>query len=181
MASTDLKLQECGSLSKPGPIGRLVRLVFGALSLYYIFGLWTIRQDVLTGNGDVQPLIWNGILPALLLISYVVNIGFSRAWKKWPAIIALSIMLGAGVFGFMQSGHVETMILAKAIWSVELFTFAHLGLSFVLAALLATPGCEMRAAFHLFSKITGKPTKEHHCPVDPLNSLDKWEHARANK
>jgi hypothetical protein len=181
MASTDLNLLECGSLPKPGIIGRLMRFILGGLSLYYVYGLWVVRLDLLTGAGGIKPLIWNGILPALLLISYVINIGFSRAWKKWPAIIAFIIMLGAGVFGLMQSGNLETVTLARAIWSVELYTFAHLGLSFLLAALLATPGCEMRAVFHLYSKITGKPTKEHHCPVGPLNNLDKWEHARANK
>jgi len=169
---------ECGSLTKPGPIGRCVRLVLGALSLYYVFGLWTIRQDLLSGSGDVQALIWNGILPTLLLISYVVNIGFSCAWKKWPALIALGLIIGAGIFGFIQSGHLETMILAETIWGLELYVFTHLGLSFVLAAVLATPGCEMRSLYHLYSKITGKPTKEHHCPVGPLNRLDKWEHAK---
>jgi len=181
MASTDLKLLECGSLPKPGPIGRLVRLVFGILSLYYVYVLWTVRLDLLTGDGGIRSLIWNGILPTLFISSYVVNIGFSRAWKKWPAIIALVIMLGAGVVGYIQSGNLETAILAKSIWSVEVYTFTHLGLSFVLAVMLATPGCEMRAAYHLYSKVTGKPTKEHHCPVGPLNNLDKWEHTRNNK
>lgn len=28
------------------------------------------------------------IPPGLFLISYVVNIGFSRAWKKWSAIFS---------------------------------------------------------------------------------------------
>lgn len=175
MASTDLKLLECGSLPKPGPIGRIVRLAFGVLCLFYVYGLWSVRLDLLTSDLRIRPLVWNGILPALLLISYVVNIGFSRAWKKWPAIIALGIMLGAGVFGYLQSGHLETMLLARTIWSIELYTFIHLGLSFVFATILATPGCEMRAAHHLYSKITGTPTKEHHCPVGPLNSIDKWE------
>jgi hypothetical protein len=178
MASTDLKLLACGSLPKPGPIGRLVRLTLAVLCLYYVFGLWAARQDLLTDSGGVRPLLWNGILPVMLLISYVVNIGFSRAWKKWPAIIALGIMLGAGILGFLQAGQFETPLLARAIWSVEIYTFIHLGLSFALAALLATPGCEMRAAYHLYSNITGKPTKEHHCPVGPLNNIDKWEYAR---
>ena len=57
--------------------------------------------------------------------------------------------------------------------------FAHLGYSFVLAGILATPGCEMRATHHLFSILSGKPVKEHHCPVGPLNTIDKWEHALA--
>jgi len=31
MATTDLKLEEPGSLPKPGPIGRFVRFAFGAI------------------------------------------------------------------------------------------------------------------------------------------------------
>lgn len=177
MASTDLKLLECGSLAKPGPIGRLVRLCFGLLGLYYVFGLWVIRQDLLI-NEHIRPLVWNGVIPGLFLVSYVINIGFSRAWKKWPAIISLGIILAVGLIAYMQSGHIETAMLARTIWVWEIYIFGHLGLSFVLASLLTTPGCEMRSAYHLYSKLTGKPTKEHHCPVGPLNELDKWEYAR---
>jgi len=181
MATTDLKLLECGSLPKPGVIGRLVRLAFGILSLYYIFGLWAIRHDLMMGTTSIRPLVWNGILPALFLMSYVVNIGLSRAWKKWPAVIGLGITMIAGMYGYVQTGQYGTLVLARTLWALELYVFTHLGLSFVLAALLATPGCEMRAAQHLYSKLTGMPAKEHHCPIGPLNGIDKWEHAGTQK
>jgi len=181
MVSTELKLLECGSLPKPGPIGRLVRLAFGILSLYYILGLWIIRYDLLAETGSIQSLVWNGILPTLFLISYVVNIGFSRAWKKWPAFVGLGIAIIAGMYGYMQTGHYETLVLAQTLWALEFYVFTHIGLSFVLAAMLATPGCEMRAAHNFYSKLSGIPTKEHHCPVGPLNNIDKWEHARISK
>ncbi|PCI52873.1 MAG: hypothetical protein COB36_14295 [Alphaproteobacteria bacterium] len=149
------------------------------MCLYYVFGLWAIRHDLLTQADTIPPLIWNGILPGLFLVSYVINIGLSRAWKKWPVFISIGLMLTAGLFGYFQLGSFETITLARTIWVWETYVFAHLGLSFALAAMLATPGCEMRAAYHLFSKLTGMPTKEHHCPVGPLNNLDKWEHAKA--
>ena len=43
MATTDLKREEPGSLPKPGPIGRFVRFAFGVLSVYYVFGLWSVE------------------------------------------------------------------------------------------------------------------------------------------
>lgn len=181
MASTDLKLVPQGSIPKPGPIGRLARLGFGILSLYYVFGLWKIRGDLIDGSGSIRQLILNGIIPGLLLISYVINIGFSRAWRKWPAIISASVLLSVAGIGYLQSGTLETQLLARSIQVWEIYLFAHLGLAFVVAALIATPGCEMRAFHQLFSKLTGKPTKEHCCPVGPLNNLDKWEHRRRNK
>lgn len=54
---------------------------------------------------------------------------------------------------------------------------AHLGVSLVLAALIATPGCEMRAIPHLWTRLTGRRTKEHYCPGF-FDRLDRWERRR---
>lgn len=178
MATTDLKLEEPGSLPKPGPIGRLVRFAFGVLSIYYVSGLWSVRDDLILGDGSIRTLVWNGLVPALFLISYVVNIGFSRDWKKWPALVSFVLLLAAFGIGYLQTGAIESLLLARAIWVFELYLFAHLGLCFLLAALLATPGCEMRSIHHLYSILTGRPTAEHHCPVGPLTAIDRWERSR---
>ncbi|WP_138380617.1 hypothetical protein [Luteithermobacter gelatinilyticus] len=175
MATTDLKLEESGALKKPGPVGRGVRLVFGLLCLYYVYGLITAWGHILTPAGAIIPLIWNGILPGLFLVSYVINIGFSRAWKKWPAIASVVIMLGVAGTGYILTGSIETSLLAHTVHAWEVYVFSHLGLAFMFAAMLGTPGCEMRAFHHLFSLITRIPTKEHHCPVGPLTPIDKWE------
>ena len=63
------------------------------------------------------------------------------------------------------------------VFAVMAYTFIHLGLSFVLSAILATPGCEMRAIPHLWTLVTGRATKEHYCPGF-LDGLDKWELSR---
>ncbi|MGV6820389.1 MAG: hypothetical protein ACWA5T_07805 [Parvularcula sp.] len=178
MPTTDLKLEQPGSLPKPGPIGRLVRLAFGILSVSYVVGLWSVRDDLIVDGGSIRQLIWNGIIPALFLISYVVNIGFSRDWKKWPAVVSIVFLLAALGVGYLQTGKIESLSLARAIWVFELYLFAHLGLCFLLSALLATPGCEMRSIHHLFSVLTGRPTAEHHCPVGPLSAIDHWERAQ---
>ncbi len=178
MATTDLRLEKPGSLAKPGPIGRFVRFAFGAMSIYYFIGLWSVRVDLMTDDGSIRTLVWNGILPALFLISYVVNIGFSRDWKKWPAFVSLVLLLAALGIGYMQVGAIESPLLARAIWVFELYLFAHLGLCFLLAALIATPGCEMRSIHHLYSILTRRPTAEHHCPVGPLTAIDRWERGR---
>ena len=181
MATTDLKLQAPGSLARPGPVGRLVRLGFGALSLSYVYGLWDVRHDLFTESGSIRPLIWNGILPGLFLVSYTVNIGLSRAWKKWPAIISAGFLLLTAGIVYLQSGVLETSMLATVILSWELYVFTHLGVSFVLSAVLGTPGCEMRSLHHLFSLLTGKPAAEHHCPVGPLSRIDRWEQNRSGR
>lgn len=178
MATTDLKLDEPGTLLRPGPVGRLVRLVFGGLCLYYVYGLATVSGSVVNSDGSIRPLLWNGIIPGVLLVSYVVNIGFSRAWKKWPAIVSVMALGFFAIAGYLMSGTIETPLLARVIWSWELYVFGHLGTAFLIAAIIGTPGCEMRAFHDLYSRFTGVPTKEHYCPVGPLHPIDQWEARR---
>lgn len=175
IATTDLKLDEPGTLPRPGPIGRLARLVFGTLCLYYVYGLIMIAGSIMSPSGSIRSTIWNGVLPGLFLVSYVVNIGYSRAWKKWPAIGSAIAMAAVALVGYLNSGTVETVMVARMIWGWELYVFTHLGSAFLIAAVIGTPGCEMRAFHDLYSRISGVPTKEHYCPVGPLNPIDQWE------
>jgi len=175
MATTDLKLDEPGSLPRPGPVGRLARVALGILCLSYVNGLIQVSGSLLMANGHIHLVVWNGIFFALFLVSYVVNIGFSRAWKKWPAVVsATGLAIIAGV-AYAMEGTVETNLLARSIWVWELYVFSHLGLAFILAGGIGTPGCEMRAFHDLYSRLTGVPTKEHYCPVGPLGPIDRWE------
>jgi len=178
MATTDLKLDDPGSLPKPGPIGRVVRLAFGLLCFVYVRELLVIAGDLVASDERIGSVLWNGILPSLFLISYVINIGFSRSWGKMPAIVSACLLAAAAIFGYLSSGNAESVFLARILWIWELYLFSHLGLSFVLSAVLGTPGCEMRALHDLFSRVTGKPTKEHYCPVGPLHPIDQWEARR---
>lgn len=175
MATTDLKLEEPGSLPRPGPIGRLVRLAFGALCFSHVYWLIQINGSLLDADGHVRSLIWNGIVIGLFLVSYVINIGFSREWKKWPAIASACVFLLLAAYGYFTAGTAETEILARALWLWEFYVFSHLGSAFILAALIGTPGCEMRAFHDLYSRLTGNPTKEHFCPIGPLQPIDQWE------
>ncbi|MDH3611848.1 MAG: hypothetical protein OEU90_12845 [Gammaproteobacteria bacterium] len=179
MASTDLKLDEPGSLPRPGPIGRIVRLGFGLLCLSQIYWLIQLHDNLIGADGHIRSVFWNGMAIGLFLISYVVNIGFSRTWKKWPAFISVGIFLAIAAYGYLTAGTPETHLLARSIWFWELYLFSHLGIAFILAAIIRTPGCEMRAFHDLYSRITGVPTKEHYCPVGPLQPIDQWEARRS--
>ena len=181
MATTDLRLDEPGSLPRPGPLGRLVRFGFGGACLWYVYGLIHVGGNLVNDSGTIRPVIWNGILIGLFLISYVVNIGFSRAWKKWPAFISAGVFaLMAGV-GYLTAGTVATSFLARGVWGWEVYLFSHLGFAFIIAGVIGTPGCEMRAFHDLYSRLTGVPTKEHYCPVGPLHPIDQWEAGRSRR
>ena len=181
MATTDLKLCDSGSLPRPGPVGRLVRLAFGFICVWYVFQLIEVSGQLMSEDGHIIPIVWNGVIIGLFLISYVINIGFSRDWKKWPAYISGSIFLAIAGIGYVMKGTIETDLLARAMWDWEVYLFSHLGGAFIISSLIGTPGCEMRAFHDLYSRLTGIPTREHYCPVGPLHSIDQWEAGRSQR
>ena len=175
MATTDLKLDEPGSLPRPGPVGRLARVGLGILCFQYVYGLIQVSGSLLMADGHIHLVIWNGLIFGLFLVSYVVNIGFSRAWKKWPAFVSAVALAIVAAVGYAMAGTLETILFARSIWIWELYIFSHLGLAFIIAGGIGTPGCEMRAFHDLYSRLSGVPTKEHYCPVGPLGPIDQWE------
>jgi hypothetical protein len=123
MATTDLKLDEPGSLPKPGPVGRVVRLVFGLLCMWFVSELMAVPGSLIASNGHVLPLVWNGILPGLFLISYVINIGFSRSWGKMPAIVSAALLAVTALASYLSSGTVETTLFGSN-WGQTAINFA---------------------------------------------------------
>lgn len=180
MSTTNLKLDDPGTLPKPGLVGRVARLVLGLMCAAYVMNLIDVSASLLTADGHIRAFVWNGLLPGLFLVSYVVNIGFSQALGKSPAIVSAIALVMIGGAGYLLHGTVENETLARTIWVWEVYVFSHLGLAFLLAGVLGTPGCEMRAFHDLYSRLTGKPTQEHYCPVGPLNAIDQWEARRSS-
>jgi len=181
LVTTDLKLDDPGTLPKPGPIGRIIRFALGILCVWYVKGLVDISDNLIAGDGHIRAVVWNGIIPGMFLVSYIINIGFSRAWGKRPAIVSAALVIAGAGIGHLLQRSIETELLARTIWVWEMYLFSHLGLAFLIAGVIGTPGCEMRAFHHLYSRITGVPTKEHFCPVGPLHPIDQWEARRSSK
>ena len=180
MATTDLKLDEPGTLPRPGPIGRIARLAYGLACAWYVHALFDVSGQLITGMGHIQSVIWNGVAIGLFLVSYVINIGFSRSCKKWPAYISGGIFIAIAAYGYVTAGSAETDVLAGTVWIWAVYLYTHLGAAFILSGLIATPGCEMRTFHDAFSRVTGIPTKEHYCPVGPLHPIDQWEARRSS-
>lgn len=173
-----LELVEEGSLTRPGPIGRLVRLVLGALCLFGLWQLITVAPSIIERPVELLPNLSLMILVVLCVFNYVVNIGFSRDWNNYPLIFSLSLILTVALVGFLTTGNPDSTILGVLIVLWMGYFYSHLGLSFVLSALIATPGCEMRALPELLGRITNRATKEHHCPSSIISGIDRWESNR---
>lgn len=181
MAEYDTAFVEPGTLLRPAWIGRLVRLALGLLTLKLFADL--LRSEVLIDRGDTgltsskapdEPLFWVLVAFFFWILPEVVNIGFGVRWGRWPQIALGASAAVVVVFGLAVHASAWTEALGWVLLVWLLYESLHLGTSFVLAAALATPGCEMRALPDLWSRLTGRASAEHYCPGF-LDGLDRWE------
>lgn len=92
--------------------------------------------------------------------------------------MALTVIAMAAGIGWLAFGSANHWLPGFALWLWLTYTFLHLGLSFVLAVIMATPGCEMRAIPGLFGRLTGHSADEHGCPATFITAIDNWERGR---
>ncbi len=178
MSSTELRLQPAGSLVRPGPVGRLARLLLGVGCLLALADLVTNMAQLVAHPLASFPDLAIPAVVAAWVFNYVVNIGFGLDWGPWPRRVALAGLLLAGAAAWLVSGSFDHPLLGVPLVALLGLTFAHLGVAFVLAAVLATPGCEMRAPVELLGHLRGRAVAEHHCPASMITRLDAWEARR---
>lgn len=170
-----LVLLEQGTLRRPGPYGRLARLALGILCAYALYELfensWFIIQSPVTAMLAIVALL----TPAVLIFNYVVNIEFGRSWARRPIYLSAAGMLAIAVASWLSFGTPNHAAFGVVLWDWLLYFYAHLGISFVLAAAIATPGCDMCAIPELVGKVTGRLVAEHSCSVSCISRLDEWE------
>lgn len=176
-----LDLVDQGSLSRPGPIGRLLRLSLGVACLYGLWELINVAPYFVERPLELLPNLTLMILVVLCVFNYVVNIGFSKDWNKYPLLVSLSLILSVALIGYLLTGNPSSTILGALIVLWVGYFYTHLGVSFLLASILATPGCEMREISELFGRMTNKAMKEHHCPSSIISGIDSWEYNRRQK
>ena len=129
----------------------------------------------LQGRALGDPNLWIVALIGLYAFPDVVNIGFGKALRRSYLYGGLLALTGvAAVVGWTVGGSPLAPPLAIVVSAWLLYTFSHLGISFLLASLLATPGCEMRSLPQLWGFVSRKTAKEHYCP-GVLTPIDRWE------
>jgi hypothetical protein len=172
--STRTSYQEAGTLQRPGPIGRAVRLLFGLGAFYAVFQ--AVKYRAVLMETTLPDWSWIPIvLIALYVFPYVINLGWGRSWGRWPQFTIVALLGFVAVVNFISTGNLWGKAPGSLLFVWMAYTFAHLGLSFILSTVIATPGCEMRAVPHLWMLLTGRATAEHHCPAGPIDRLDRWE------
>jgi len=176
--SDPLELVDAGTLVRPGLVGRAVRMALGVFCLYALFQVIRDYESIVAAPITALPglAIISGV--CLCIINYVVNIGFSKNWGRWPAYASLGGFAILGAMGFVLDGGANSAILGLPFLAWLVYFYSHLGVSFVLASLIATPGCEMRSVPELFARMNHRPSEEHQCPAAFITKIDEWEQRR---
>jgi hypothetical protein len=117
-------------------------------------------------------LIW--VAFSIALAPYVVNIGFGVNFGAKPRYALIMLWAVAAFAGYLLENILRSQILWSVVEVTQIYIYGHLGISFLLSAILATPGCEMRAIPHLLGKMSGSGSKEHYCPGF-IDNIDRWE------
>ncbi len=172
------QFESTGSLEPPRWKGRVVRLLIGLWLLSGLYNLLSEGWPALVGTH--APTRWEWWAFAVLgfwLLPYVVNIGFTKSWRRRPQVVLAAAIVVAVVLDTAIYGTWWAPPLGGLVWMWLVYFSAHLGGSFAVSALIATPGCEMRAFPHLWTRLTGRETHEHYCPGF-IDNVDRWEARR---
>ena len=167
-------------IANPGHIGHIARFTLGAFQLFFVVMLalyfwYYVSSEIPVGGYALAYLF--GVLLAFAPLNFVVNIGFNVSWGRRPQIAFLLIALAATAIDLVAYGSLWAPPLAFVVFAMTIYVHTHLGISHVLSAILATPGCEMRAIPHLAARVLGRNVEAEACPV-LWDSLDRWEDGR---
>jgi hypothetical protein len=166
--------QARGSIEPPRILGRIVRLVLGVICLDLVRQIVDDIPGMIERRWPVNPIAICSIFLGLYLLRPVVNLGFTLKNNYWAQIFVITVTLILIMVEWLTGGPIFGKAFTAFLMFWMTYVFGHLGLSFVLSAIIKTPGCEMRAIPHLWTILTGKKSSEHHCPGF-IRNIDEWE------
>ena len=135
--------EEPGTFPKAGPIGRTVRLGAGVVILLIIaVSLLPHLNDITAPRPGsvIPPQIIPGFLLAIWLLPRMIDRGFTLEWGHRSQIALALLALGAAALGLASYGNLWAPPLGWLVFLTILYTFGHLGLSFLVAGIFAAPG-----------------------------------------
>src|SRR5215218_4362142 len=130
-------------LVRPGPIGLGIRVLLGATVLYWFAALFTkwngfLERDPIE-SGRLYTLFTIWWLPEVFALT------FRRRWGLWPAVVFLAGGAAIGLAGYLTGGGVWNPVLAGWTYAGDLLAWGALAVSFPVAILTRSPGCELGA------------------------------------
>ena len=134
------KFERPGTLPKPGPIGRAVRILGGILFLGLFILTVTSYTEIVSSDVPTFWFFWSGVAFSILVFSHQVNLGFNRICGWWPQVIVVLLAVAAVVFNLLQDGSFWGPPLGLLVFLLLALVTGQIGLSLILAASLAVPG-----------------------------------------
>jgi hypothetical protein len=157
----------------PGPVGLLLRVILGAAAVYALVELLT-KWDVFRDLNLIESDFWFVTLFTLCLLADVFNIGLRRRWGPWPIVVFLAGAVVLGSASYLTAGEVWTTALAAWVYAGDLLVFAALSVSFPVAIIMRTPGCELNALPKLVARLRGTADAETRRCLLGVDLLDKY-------
>jgi hypothetical protein len=145
--------------ARPGPIGLLIRMVLGAVAVYALVELVT-KWDIFRDQNLIESDFWFITVFTLCLLADVFNIGLRRRWGAWPIVVFLAGAAALGAASYLAAGEIWTTALAAWVYAGDLVVFAALSVSFPVAIVMRTPGCELNALPKLLARLRGTADEE---------------------
>ena len=131
-----------GTLPHPGPVGRIVRLLMGLLVLRFLAGNVVQFEGFVAprSSSDLPASLLFGSLFAFVLFGEVVRRGIGPRWARPAQITLVAAMFGVMAIDLVWYGDWWGPPMGLLVFVVIVYTLAHLGVSFLVAAAFATPG-----------------------------------------
>ena len=139
-----MEFEKAGTHPKPRLLGRLARLVMAGVVFQLLFwpyiDLWQGYTRIREGWETPRGTWWFPIILMIYLMPHATDLGlgFRLGWFSRAGYVALLAM--AAVFNFVFYGSLWGPVLGWFLIVTGLFVFGQLTISFLAAALFATPG-----------------------------------------
>ena len=159
-------------LVRPGPLGLLIRVVLGAAAVYALIELITQWDDFRDRN-LIESDFWFITAFTLCLLSDLFNIAVRRRWGAWPVVVFVAVSVGIGFVGYVAAGEIWTTALAAWVYAGDVIVFGALTVSFPVAIVTRTPGCEFNALPRLVARLRGTTDEKTRRCILRVDLLDR--------
>lgn len=164
-----------GTLPKPGILGRSLRLMLGVVVLATAYSVGMAFQDFEDARAIPGGIgLW--VVAGLLFFSMrdEIDLGLGATWGRQAQIMIAMLAVLALALDLILYGRLWAPPLGILFYTRFLVSALPLGVALILAALIGTPGCEMRSYAHVWAKLSGGDASEHYCPggVDIIDSRE---------
>ena len=136
----ETEFRSAGSLQKPGPIGRSVRITTGLLCFYLLYQTIQGYTGIVSSEFPAVVSLWLGVLFCFHGLPHILNVGYARNWGMWPRWGSLGIALVASALSYLQKGSFWGPEIGLVVFLLMFFVLVHLAPTLTLAGIIATPG-----------------------------------------